>query len=42
VITRGKTVIILPQPRSWTKTLRGLAKEAYPEGYLNEERASWD
>jgi len=42
VIARGNTVIILPRPRSWTKALRGLANPAYPEGYRNEERASWD
>jgi AbrB family looped-hinge helix DNA binding protein len=42
VVVRGNTVIILPRPRSWTKALRGLAKAPYPEGYLNEERDSWD
>jgi len=42
VVVRGNTVIILPRPRSWTKTLRGLAKASYPEGYLNKERDSWD
>ena len=39
---RGNTVVILPHPRSWTKALRGLAKKSYPEGYLGEERDSWD
>jgi AbrB family looped-hinge helix DNA binding protein len=42
VVVRGNTVVILPRPRSWSKALRGLAKERYPEGYLNQERASWD
>jgi AbrB family looped-hinge helix DNA binding protein len=42
VVVRGNTVVILPRPKSWTKALCGLAKRAYPEGYLNEERASWD
>ncbi len=41
VVVRGKTVIILPRPRSWAKTLRGLATETYPEGYVNKERDSW-
>ncbi len=42
VVVRGQTVIILPRPRSFAKALRGLAKQAYPEGYLPQERASWD
>jgi AbrB family looped-hinge helix DNA binding protein len=42
VVVRGNTVVILPRPRSWSRALRGLAKERYPEGYLNRERASWD
>jgi AbrB family looped-hinge helix DNA binding protein len=42
VVVRGKTVVILPRPRSWTKALGGLAKQTYPEGYLDKERASWD
>lgn len=42
VVVRGNTVVILPRPRSWSKALRGLAKERYPEGYLNRERAGWD
>ena len=27
---------------AWTKALRGLAGQPYPEGYLDRERASWD
>ena len=42
LVVRGETVVILPRPRSWTGALRGLAKEAYPEGYVDRERASWD
>ena len=42
VVVRGNTVVILPRPLSWTKALRGLANEPYPQGYLNEERGSWD
>ena len=41
LVVRGQTVVILPRPRSFAKALRGLAKQAYPEGYLTEERASW-
>jgi AbrB family looped-hinge helix DNA binding protein len=42
VVVRGNTVVILPRPRSWTKALRGLAKQSHPDGYLNQERAGWD
>lgn len=42
VVVRGNTVVILPRPRSWTKALRGLAGQPYPEDYLDRERAGWD
>jgi AbrB family looped-hinge helix DNA binding protein len=42
IAVRGNTVVILPRPNSWTKALRGLATKPYPEGYLKEERDSWD
>ena len=32
LVVRGQTVVILPRPRSFAKALRGLAKQAYPEG----------
>jgi AbrB family looped-hinge helix DNA binding protein len=42
IVVRGDTVVILPRPGSWTKSLRGLASEVYPSGYLEDERASWE
>ena len=42
LVVRGQSVIILRRPRSFAKALRGLAKQAYPEGYLLQERTSWD
>ena len=42
IVVRGNTVVILLRPRYWTKALRGLANGSYPEGYLREERDSWD
>jgi len=42
IVARGKAVVILPRPASWTKTLRGLATEPYPDGYLKTERDSWE
>ena len=42
VVVRGNSVVILPRPRSRTKALCGLAGQPYCEGYLDQERASWD
>jgi AbrB family looped-hinge helix DNA binding protein len=42
IVVRGDTVLILPRPESWSKSLRGLAGEPYPDEYLDRERASWD
>jgi len=42
IVVRGETVVILPKPTSWTKALRELPKLDYPEGYLKQERESWD
>ncbi len=44
VVVHGNTVLMLPRPQSWTEALRGLGSKAgsYPEGYLDEERGSWD
>ena len=42
IVVRGDTVIILPRPKSFTKTLGGLDKAAFPKDYLKHERESWD
>lgn len=41
VFVRGGAMVILPRPQSWTKALRGLAMQPYPEDYLERERAGW-
>jgi len=40
----GDTVLLRPQPASFTETLRGLHKEIWPDpdAWLEEERASWE
>jgi AbrB family looped-hinge helix DNA binding protein len=40
VVVRGKSVVILPRPASWSKAIRGLGREKFPEGYLDAERAA--
>jgi len=42
VVVRGETVIVLEKPKSYHAAVRGLARRAYPPGYLQKERESWD
>ena len=42
VVVRGDRVIILQKPRSYHRTIRGLAGAPYPAGYLQKERQTWD
>ena len=42
VVVRGDAVIILRKPKSYRSAIRGLARGAYPSGYLRKERRSWD
>jgi AbrB family looped-hinge helix DNA binding protein len=35
-------LIVMKRPDSFAKALEGLGKGLYPEGYLEEERGSWD
>jgi len=41
VVVRGDEVIVLQRPKSYRTAIRGLAKGAFPEGYLAKERSSW-
>ncbi|MGA8875416.1 MAG: AbrB/MazE/SpoVT family DNA-binding domain-containing protein [Candidatus Korobacteraceae bacterium] len=42
VVERGGHLIVMPRPKSFAKAIRGLARGMYPEGYLDNERRSWD
>ena len=42
VVARGDRVIVLRKPKSPHVAIRGLARGAYPEGYLEKERRSWE
>lgn len=42
VVERGGHLIVMPRPKSFAKAIRGLACGMYPEGYLENERRSWD
>jgi AbrB family looped-hinge helix DNA binding protein len=40
----GDTVVLRPQPASFTKATRGLHKELWPDpdAWLEEERSTWE
>jgi AbrB family looped-hinge helix DNA binding protein len=42
VVTRGDSVIVFRKPSAHQKAIRGLARNAYPKGYLRKERTSWE
>ena len=42
VVVRGERVLVLQKPKSHHVAIRGLAGAAYPGGYLQKERQSWD
>jgi len=42
VVVRGETAIVLKKPDSYHTAIWGLARGAYPNGYLRKERRSWD
>ncbi len=41
VVVKGDVTVVMPEPKSYAKALRGLAKGIYPQGYLKRERKSW-
>ena len=42
VVVRGDKVIVLQKPKAHHAAIRGLSGGAYPRGYLQKERRSWD
>jgi AbrB family looped-hinge helix DNA binding protein len=41
VVVLGDEVIVLKNPKSYRKAIRGLGKGLYPPDYLEKERQSW-
>jgi AbrB family looped-hinge helix DNA binding protein len=41
LVVRGDSAILIPRPKKYSRAIIGLAKEAYPSGYLNDERNAW-
>ena len=38
---RGRSLILVRKPKSFHESIRGLARNVYPHGYLRKERQSW-
>ncbi len=41
IVVKDDLTLVMPKPKWYAKTLRGLAKGTYPSGYLKRERRSW-
>lgn len=41
VVVKDDLTLVMPKPKQYARTLRGLAKGTYPSGYLKRERRSW-
>jgi AbrB family looped-hinge helix DNA binding protein len=41
VVVKDALMFVMPKPKRYAKTMQGLAKGAYPSGYLKRERRSW-
>ena len=41
IVVRGKTVILLPKPKSHTKAIKGMGRGVYTSNYLKKERQNW-
>ncbi len=41
VVVKNDLTLVMPKPKRYARTLRGLAKAVYPAGYLKRERRSW-
>ena len=41
VVVKDELTLVMPKPKRYARTLRGLAKGTYPSGYLKRERRSW-
>ncbi len=41
VVVKDGLTLVMPKPKRYARTLRGLAKSTYPPGYLKRERRSW-
>jgi AbrB family looped-hinge helix DNA binding protein len=41
IVVKDGITIVLPKPKRYAETLRGIAKGHYPRDYVKRERRSW-
>lgn len=41
VVVRNGTVVLVPKPKKYSRSLKGISKGLYPPDYLKKERGSW-
>lgn len=41
VVVKENLTLIMPKPKRYARTLKGMAKGTYPSGYIKRERQSW-
>ncbi len=41
IVVKDGVTIVLPKPKRYAATLRGIAKGPYPRDYVKRERRSW-
>jgi AbrB family looped-hinge helix DNA binding protein len=41
IVVKNDLTLVMPKPKRYTRTLKGLAKDTYLPGYLKRERRSW-
>lgn len=41
VVVKNDLTIVMPKPKHYARTLRGLTKGTYPSDYLKRERRTW-
>lgn len=41
VVVRNGTVVLLPKPKKYSRSLKDITKDVYPPDYLKKERESW-
>jgi AbrB family looped-hinge helix DNA binding protein len=41
IVVKDHLTLVMPKPKRYARTLRGLAKGTYPPNYLKRERRSW-
>jgi AbrB family looped-hinge helix DNA binding protein len=42
VVVHNNKLIVMEKPKAHHKAILGMGKGLYPDGYLDEERNSWD